>query len=113
MGAPQFGQAVVLQLTRTYSTAITAWPRLLGLRRAFRKHSQGPIEADLIDAVCDPTPAIGARSGCGILAPMVTFRTRGRLWWLGGAITTTLVATLAEVLPKQCKLPLWPMQAAP
>jgi hypothetical protein len=39
----------------------------------------------------------GARSGCGILASMCTFRTRGRRWWLG-AIATALVAGLAALL---------------
>src|SRR5581483_11037227 len=29
---------------------------------------------------------------------MVTFRTRGRRWWLGGAIATALVVSLAAVL---------------
>jgi monofunctional biosynthetic peptidoglycan transglycosylase len=31
---------------------------------------------------------------------MVTFRTRARRWWLGGAIATALVASLAAVLPR-------------
>src|ERR1700758_247097 len=43
-------------------------------------------------------PPAGGRSGCGILASMVTFRTRGRRWWLGGAIATALVVSLAAVL---------------
>jgi hypothetical protein len=43
-------------------------------------------------------PPAGARSGCGILASMVTFRTRRRRWWLGGAIATALVVSLAAVL---------------
>src|SRR5579862_5318171 len=38
-----------------------------------------------------------ARSGCGILASMFTFRTSGRRWWLG-AIATALVASLAALL---------------
>ena len=29
---------------------------------------------------------------------MVTFRTRGRRWWLGGAIAAALVASLAALL---------------
>jgi hypothetical protein len=31
---------------------------------------------------------------------MITFRTRGRRWWLGGVIATALVASLAAVLPR-------------
>src|SRR5579872_4627040 len=42
-------------------------------------------------------PPVGARSGCGILASMFTFRTSGRRWWLG-AIATALVASLAALL---------------
>src|ERR1700728_3326618 len=42
-------------------------------------------------------PTASARSGCGILASMLTFRTRRRRWWLG-AITTALVVSLAAVL---------------
>src|SRR6201993_2370325 len=42
-------------------------------------------------------PPAGARSGCGILASMFTFRTSGRRWWLG-AIATALVASLAALL---------------
>jgi hypothetical protein len=59
---------------------------------------QGSIDADLIDAVCDPPPA-GARSGCGILTSMVTFRIHGRRWWLG-AIAAVLVVSLATLLLK-------------
>src|SRR5580658_7872148 len=44
-------------------------------------------------------PPAGARSGCGILASMFTFRTSGRRWWLG-AIATALVASLAALLLK-------------
>src|SRR3569833_487753 len=39
----------------------------------------------------------GARFGCGILASMVTFRTRGRRWWLA-PIAVALVASLAALL---------------
>src|SRR6201987_963986 len=42
-------------------------------------------------------PPASARSGCGILASMFTFRTRGRRWWLG-AIATALVASVAALL---------------
>src|SRR6202051_3591442 len=42
-------------------------------------------------------PTAGARSGCGILAWMFTFRTRRRRWWLG-AIATALVVSLAALL---------------
>src|ERR1700692_2131435 len=42
-------------------------------------------------------PTAAARSGCGILASMFTFRTRRRRWWLG-AITTALVVSLAALL---------------
>src|SRR3984885_4501572 len=42
-------------------------------------------------------PTAAARSGCGILASMLTFRTRRRRWWLG-AITTALVVSLAALL---------------
>src|ERR1700720_1968135 len=42
-------------------------------------------------------PPTGARSGCGILTSMFTFRTSGRRWWLG-AIATALVASLAALL---------------
>src|ERR1700732_1474616 len=42
-------------------------------------------------------PTAAARSGCGILASMLTFRTRRRRWWLG-AITTALVVILAALL---------------
>src|SRR5271168_3064600 len=44
-------------------------------------------------------PTAAARSGCGILASMITFRTRRRRWWLG-AITTALVVSLAALLLK-------------
>ena len=40
-----------------------------------------------------------ARYGCGILALMLTFRTRGRRWWLV-AIAAALFATLAALLLK-------------
>src|ERR1700676_1934393 len=42
-------------------------------------------------------PTAAARSGCGILASMFTFRTRRRRWWLG-AITTALVVSQAALL---------------
>src|SRR6202047_114660 len=42
-------------------------------------------------------PTAAARSGCGILASMFTFRTRRRRWWLG-AITTALGVSLAALL---------------
>src|SRR5882672_1489488 len=42
-------------------------------------------------------PTASARSGCGILAWMFTFRTRRRRWWLG-AIATALVVSLAALL---------------
>src|SRR6185312_4315387 len=42
-------------------------------------------------------PTAAARSGCGILASMFTFRTRRRRWWLG-AITTALVVSVAALL---------------
>src|SRR5271156_6703770 len=42
-------------------------------------------------------PTAAARSGCGILASMLTFRTCRLRWWLG-AITTALVVSLAALL---------------
>src|SRR6201981_2701718 len=42
-------------------------------------------------------PPAGARSGCGMLASMFTFRNKGGRWWLG-AIATALVASLAALL---------------
>src|ERR1700733_14812724 len=42
-------------------------------------------------------PTAGARSDCGILASMFTFRTRRRWWWLG-AIATALVVSLAALV---------------
>src|SRR6202795_4208406 len=42
-------------------------------------------------------PTAAARSGCGILAWMFTFRTRRRRWWLV-AIATALVVSLAALL---------------
>src|ERR1700688_773980 len=42
-------------------------------------------------------PTAAARSGCGILASMFTFRTRRLRWWLG-AITTALVVSLVALL---------------
>src|SRR6202795_3840018 len=46
----------------------------------------------------DPKPpTAAARSGCGILAWMFTFRTRRRRWWLV-AIATALVVSLAALL---------------
>src|ERR1700738_2733651 len=42
-------------------------------------------------------PTAAARSGWGIRASMLTFRTRRRRWWLG-AITTALVVSLAALL---------------
>jgi hypothetical protein len=55
---------------------------------------------------CDRYLSIISRTLIGIGAPdrlwhpasMVTFRTRGRRWWLGGAIAAALVASLAAVL---------------
>src|SRR5262249_20140369 len=48
----------------------------------------------------DPIQTIapaGARCGCGILAPMFTFRIRGSRWWLG-AIAAARVVSLAALL---------------
>src|ERR1700720_1583593 len=42
-------------------------------------------------------PPTGARSGCGILTSMFTFRTSGRRWWLG-VIATALVVSLTALL---------------
>src|SRR3984893_11281224 len=42
-------------------------------------------------------PTAAARSDCGILASMFTFRTRRRRWWLA-AIATALVVSLAALL---------------
>jgi len=66
---------------------------------AFTKGSRVSVPPDTADrrGTTRRTPA-GARSGCGILASMVTFRTRGRRWWLGGAIATALVVSLAAVV---------------
>src|SRR6202021_704104 len=49
----------------------------------------------MLSATFRPTAA--ARSGCGILGSMFTFRTRRRWWWLG-AITTALAVSVAAVL---------------
>src|SRR5215470_6405257 len=39
-----------------------------------------------------------AQSGRGILASMLTFRTRGRMWWLGAIAATSLVSVTALLL---------------
>src|SRR3984885_15149022 len=63
------------------------WGRRLGRRRCGRN----PFLA------ATRRPPAGARSGCGILASMLTFRTRGRRLWLG-AIAAGLGARLAALL---------------
>ncbi len=65
-------------------------PTVLPLRADVRWSRQADCDR------CRAAPTAGARSDCGILASMFTFRTRRRRWWLG-AIATALVVSLTAL----------------